>query len=45
MRLLKASLQLGVNKYKFKIKAIKYLSFIIKVKKGIYIDFKKVKAI
>ncbi|KAF2105673.1 hypothetical protein BDV96DRAFT_509024, partial [Lophiotrema nucula] len=39
------SLLLNISKYKFNITFIKYLNFIIKVKKGLYIDFKKVKAI
>ncbi|KAF2114294.1 hypothetical protein BDV96DRAFT_495302, partial [Lophiotrema nucula] len=40
-----ASLLLNISKYKFNITFIKYLSFIIKVKKSFYINFKKVKAI
>ncbi|KAF2105942.1 hypothetical protein BDV96DRAFT_508670, partial [Lophiotrema nucula] len=40
-----ASLLLNINKYKFNITFIKYLDFIIKIKKGLYIDSKKVKAI
>ncbi|KAF2114636.1 hypothetical protein BDV96DRAFT_494590, partial [Lophiotrema nucula] len=40
-----ASLLLDINKYKFNITFIKYLSFIIKIEKGLYINFKKVKAI
>ncbi|KAF2105208.1 hypothetical protein BDV96DRAFT_509783, partial [Lophiotrema nucula] len=40
-----ASLLLDISKYKFNITFIKYLGFIIKVKKGLYINFKKVKAI
>ncbi|KAF2107233.1 hypothetical protein BDV96DRAFT_506746, partial [Lophiotrema nucula] len=38
-------LLLDISKYKFNITFIKYLSFIIKVKKSLYINFKKVKAI
>ncbi|KAF2105155.1 hypothetical protein BDV96DRAFT_509887, partial [Lophiotrema nucula] len=40
-----ASLSLDISKYKFNITFIKYLNFIIKVEKGLYIDLKKVKAI
>ncbi|KAF2105513.1 hypothetical protein BDV96DRAFT_509252, partial [Lophiotrema nucula] len=40
-----ASLLLNISKYKFNITFIKYLGFIIKVEKGLYINFKKVKAI
>jgi hypothetical protein len=36
--LLKASLQLDINKCEFKIKAIKYLSFIIKARKGVLLN-------
>ena len=38
-------LQLDINKYKFKVKSIKYLEFIIKTRKEIYIDPVKVKVI
>ncbi|KAF2105153.1 hypothetical protein BDV96DRAFT_509915, partial [Lophiotrema nucula] len=40
-----ASFLLNISKYKFNITFIKYLSFIIKVKKSLYINFKKVKTI
>ncbi|KAF2105148.1 hypothetical protein BDV96DRAFT_509931, partial [Lophiotrema nucula] len=40
-----ASLLLDISKYKFNITFIKYLSFIIKIKKNFYIDSKKVKVI
>ncbi|KAF2105674.1 hypothetical protein BDV96DRAFT_509022, partial [Lophiotrema nucula] len=40
-----ASLLLDISKYKFNITFIKYLNFIIKVEKSLYINFKKVKAI
>ncbi|KAF2112806.1 hypothetical protein BDV96DRAFT_497442, partial [Lophiotrema nucula] len=40
-----ASLLLDISKYKFNITFIKYLGFIIKIKKGLYINSKKVKAI
>ncbi|KAF2107234.1 hypothetical protein BDV96DRAFT_506431, partial [Lophiotrema nucula] len=39
------SLLLDISKYKFNITSIKYLGFIIKVEKGLYINLKKVKAI
>ncbi|KAF2122421.1 hypothetical protein BDV96DRAFT_483272, partial [Lophiotrema nucula] len=39
------SLLLNISKYKFNITFIKYLGFIIKVEKGLYINSKKVKAI
>ena len=38
-------LQLNINKYKFEVKLIKYLGFIIEAKKGISIDLVKVKVI
>ncbi|KAF2105696.1 hypothetical protein BDV96DRAFT_508975, partial [Lophiotrema nucula] len=40
-----ASLSLNISKYKFNITFIKYLDFIIKVGKNLYINFKKVKVI
>ena len=39
------NLQLNINKYKFKIQLIKYLNFILKVGKEIFINFKKIKII
>jgi hypothetical protein len=40
-----AGLQLDINKYKFKVKSIKYLRFIIEASKGVQMDPSKVKAI
>ncbi|KAF2107835.1 hypothetical protein BDV96DRAFT_505580, partial [Lophiotrema nucula] len=40
-----ASFSLDISKYKFNITFIKYLNFIIKVEKSLYINSKKVKAI
>jgi hypothetical protein len=38
-------LQLDINKYKFKVKSMKYLRFIVEASKGVWIDPNKVKAI
>ena len=40
-----AGLHLDIGKSKFSIKITKYLEFIIKARKGIYIDLDKVTAI
>ena len=44
-RLGAAGLHLDIGKSKFSIKTTKYLEFIIKARKGIYIDLDKVTAI
>ena len=44
-KLKKVEFHLDIFKYKFKVISIKYLGFIIKVGKGVYIDPKKVKII
>ena len=41
----KAGLQVNINKCKFKVKSMKYLSFIIKAGKALHMDPAKVKAI
>jgi hypothetical protein len=43
--LLVVGLYLDINKCEFKTKSTKYLGFIIKARKGVQIDPKKVKAI
>ena len=40
-----ADLQLDIDKSEFGVKMIKYLDFIIKAEKGIYIDLEKISAI
>ena len=44
-RLKEASLYIDIKIYKFKVKKIKYVSFIIKARKSTCIDPKKIKAI
>ncbi len=45
MKLQAAGLQIDINKCEFSVKSMKYLGFIIKARKGIHIDPKKVQAI
>ena len=44
-KLQEVGLQINIRKYEFKVKLTKYLEFIIKAGKGIYIDLVKVAAI
>ena len=44
-KLKKVGFYLNINKYKFEIISIKYLDFIIKTEKGIYMDLNKIKMI
>ena len=44
-KLKKTGLYLDISKYKFKMINIKYLGFIIKAGKGIYMDLEKIKVI
>jgi chemotaxis methyl-accepting protein methylase len=44
-KLSKAGLHFNIGKSEFLVKKTKYLSFIIKAKKGIYIDLDKIAAI
>jgi len=45
VKLQAAGLQININKCEFSVKSTKYLGFIIKARKGIRIDPKKVQAI
>jgi len=45
LQLQEVSLQIDIDKCEFKVKSIKYLEFILKVKKGIQMNSQKMKTI